>query len=88
MIYYSTNIKKLFDDVAKKLQLKSYEDWYRIEKGQITTAVGGDVLKPYGNSLIRALMDVYPDEQWQLWEFSDLNRWDYDQVSNFYSMEK
>src|SRR5690242_10023870 len=61
---------EFFNWVAKKLNITKNEDWYKIQT-QDVKKLGGDTLLNhyYGNSLSRALIEVYPQNNWQVWRF-------------------
>lgn len=82
--------RQFFDELAKKLEIKTYEDWYNVEQKNLQNMGGYGLLNRYNKSLIRALTTgsrisslfiiqiVYPDYPWQIWRFSRVSKnfWD------------
>ena len=59
-----------FDSIARELRIKSPHDWYKIAKVDVLhKGAFGIVRRYYGGSLMRALVEVYADYEWQLWRF-------------------
>lgn len=55
--------RKFFEEVAKKLNIKTKDDWYRINSEDLHSAGAQGVLLHYKNSLYDALRNLYP-EHW------------------------
>ena len=55
------NERKYFDYIANVLNIKSQEDWYRVEKKQIMNLKGGGLLNRYNGNLFNALVSNYPE---------------------------
>jgi len=55
--------RKFFDEFAQRKQLKSLdaENWYSVTKKDIQRAGGGRILRRYGDSLMIALTNIYPE---------------------------
>jgi hypothetical protein len=70
--YWDTiaNQRKYFDWLEDELGIEKKEDWYKINRKEVQRRGGSWVLKKYyGDSLVRALLTVYPDHNWLLWMF-------------------
>jgi len=52
------------------LNFKSFEDWYNVTKRDINKYGGSGILSNYNNSLVNALLSVYPDFDWIIWKFN------------------
>eukprot|EP01114_Cavostelium_apophysatum_P017116 TRINITY_DN5009_c0_g1_i1.p1 TRINITY_DN5009_c0_g1~~TRINITY_DN5009_c0_g1_i1.p1 ORF type:complete len:369 (+),score=89.22 TRINITY_DN5009_c0_g1_i1:167-1273(+) len=61
----------LFDNIAKRLGIEHWEDWYRVRHSEISEY--GAVLQNYGFSVKNALMSVYPHLPWKSWRFVSAN---------------
>jgi hypothetical protein len=76
--------KRVFDDLAKKLNIKTLEDWYQFSGSQIKELGAQRVMSVYNNSLprgtcdhvqlfefdfLQALATIYPDHNWMPWKF-------------------
>jgi len=59
------NKKKFFDNFAKIHQINKPQDWGKAKHDDITRFGGKYVIGTYGNSLIRALRDLYDDIEWK-----------------------
>src|SRR4051812_9273128 len=64
--------RKFLEDIAKKLELKGYEDWYSLTAADLEEYGGRNVLKYYADSLPKALTNVFPDYNWRVWKFSQV----------------
>eukprot|EP01122_Echinamoeba_exundans_P003379 TRINITY_DN13490_c0_g1_i1.p1 TRINITY_DN13490_c0_g1~~TRINITY_DN13490_c0_g1_i1.p1 ORF type:complete len:813 (-),score=56.65 TRINITY_DN13490_c0_g1_i1:127-2565(-) len=65
--------REFFDYLAKeKLDIKTMDDWYNISKNQFSAAGGSSVLATAykGLPLSEALLDIYPEHEWQFWRFA------------------
>ncbi len=60
--------REFLDDLAQTLHLKEPEDWYRVSHTAVSRRGGLAMLKNYHSSLILALVTLYPEYHWQLWE--------------------
>jgi len=66
-----TNRLLFFNFAEKELGLKNKEDWYRVKNKDIKRIGGGGLLVHYYNdSLSNALMDVYSEDKFKLWNFN------------------
>eukprot|EP01114_Cavostelium_apophysatum_P017295 TRINITY_DN5106_c0_g1_i2.p1 TRINITY_DN5106_c0_g1~~TRINITY_DN5106_c0_g1_i2.p1 ORF type:complete len:690 (-),score=185.35 TRINITY_DN5106_c0_g1_i2:125-2194(-) len=75
--YYESRERQLefFDELAKKLEIKSWEDWYRVTSPSITPFGGTAILaKFFGQSLSTAITKLYPNHDWKIWKFEALPR--------------
>lgn len=63
------NQRKFFEDLAKTLDIKDQNDWYRVTTKQINMFGGNPVTKIHGNSLHQALACVFPEYQWDPFKF-------------------
>lgn len=65
-----TNKRNFFDLLYKQLGYKSMDDWYNVTVDKIHKSGGvALLLQRYNNSPSKALMDIYPEHNWQLWKF-------------------
>eukprot|EP01114_Cavostelium_apophysatum_P020502 TRINITY_DN6892_c0_g1_i1.p1 TRINITY_DN6892_c0_g1~~TRINITY_DN6892_c0_g1_i1.p1 ORF type:complete len:515 (+),score=94.07 TRINITY_DN6892_c0_g1_i1:59-1603(+) len=63
--------RKLFEDIARQLELNRWEDWYTVPTSKINATDVGRVLKyHYGGSKPKALEAIFPEYKWKLWKFS------------------
>eukprot|EP01114_Cavostelium_apophysatum_P005321 TRINITY_DN1615_c1_g1_i1.p2 TRINITY_DN1615_c1_g1~~TRINITY_DN1615_c1_g1_i1.p2 ORF type:complete len:559 (-),score=129.89 TRINITY_DN1615_c1_g1_i1:334-2010(-) len=73
------NRKKFFDELARTLGIRQWQDWYKISRTKVLEHKGTAVLKYYPkHSLINALVAIYPERNWEVWRFveSPKNYWD------------
>lgn len=61
--------KAIFDKIATALFIKNPEDWYKAQSFDIAENGGKSVLALYGNSVIDALLDIYPEYDWRIYKF-------------------
>ena len=59
------NQRKYFDWLAKELNVKQPDDWYKVTLSHVDEFHGSGVLDYYSGSLIKALSFVYPHHSWQ-----------------------
>lgn len=52
--------RNFFDDLFKKLNLQTWEDWYRVKYKDIADIGGKLILGYFGDSHIEALQAIYP----------------------------
>jgi hypothetical protein len=66
------NQKAFFDSMAKELGVNPSvpDDWYRLKKRDIMERGGSGILNYYGGSYIKAIMTLYPNNDWKLWKFT------------------
>jgi len=72
------NSRKWLERVKKKLGYKCMDDWYNVTVHDINNNDGLSLLKVYNNSPSKALVNAYPEHNWQLWRFKTQPRsyWD------------
>eukprot|EP01114_Cavostelium_apophysatum_P022685 TRINITY_DN8291_c0_g1_i1.p1 TRINITY_DN8291_c0_g1~~TRINITY_DN8291_c0_g1_i1.p1 ORF type:complete len:560 (+),score=113.65 TRINITY_DN8291_c0_g1_i1:52-1731(+) len=56
-------------ELEKKLNLKTWRDWYSISKQTIELYGGSGLLQRYNNSPSKMIMDLFPDHKWNVLEF-------------------
>lgn len=61
--------RKLFDDIGKKIGVKSLDDWYNFAAFDIASLGAENSLKIFGGSLSTTLKNVYPEHNWRPWRF-------------------
>jgi hypothetical protein len=69
---YREHRRKYFDWIADMLSISLSEDWYNITYEQIVSLKGRGLLGYYNGSHASALMDIYPETDWQPWRFQRL----------------
>jgi hypothetical protein len=67
------NQRKFCDWFASQKDIKSSEDWHKIKVSDIKQYGGSSIMQQYGNSLIKMLETVYPEQTWQSWNFDSGN---------------
>eukprot|EP01114_Cavostelium_apophysatum_P021400 TRINITY_DN7453_c0_g1_i1.p1 TRINITY_DN7453_c0_g1~~TRINITY_DN7453_c0_g1_i1.p1 ORF type:complete len:488 (-),score=137.23 TRINITY_DN7453_c0_g1_i1:47-1510(-) len=78
--------KKFFDDLAVKLDLKDLDGWYDITNEIILKNGGSSVLnESNSHSHIKALMNVYPEHEWQIWRFRSVPKGHWTSIQNLRS---
>lgn len=66
----STNQREFFDWLGKQLGYKKLDDRYKVTQEDIKNYGGRGLLNEYYNSsLTKALIAVYPTQNWMLWRF-------------------
>jgi len=66
----TANHRQLFINLAKRLGVRTYEDWYYINILDVKDAeIRSLLMTHYDNSLIRALISVYPEFDWKIYKF-------------------
>jgi hypothetical protein len=62
--------REFFDQVAAELGIKEFTGWYTVKVRDIRAKGGGALLRRYyGDSLVKALLSLYPNHPWQVWKF-------------------
>jgi hypothetical protein len=70
------NQRNFLDTLAKQLNFKQQDDWYKVTIRQILENGGGGLLTKYGYSLSRLITSVYNTCQWDPLRFTgNLNDW-------------
>eukprot|EP01114_Cavostelium_apophysatum_P021760 TRINITY_DN7678_c1_g1_i3.p1 TRINITY_DN7678_c1_g1~~TRINITY_DN7678_c1_g1_i3.p1 ORF type:complete len:362 (-),score=85.74 TRINITY_DN7678_c1_g1_i3:265-1350(-) len=65
------NRRKFFDDLAHRLNIKSFEDWYNVSEADVSQNGGAGLLRShYNGSHVKALVAIYPEHDWQPWRFA------------------
>eukprot|EP01121_Diplochlamys_sp_Union-15-3_P013862 TRINITY_DN4362_c0_g1_i1.p1 TRINITY_DN4362_c0_g1~~TRINITY_DN4362_c0_g1_i1.p1 ORF type:complete len:431 (-),score=54.16 TRINITY_DN4362_c0_g1_i1:183-1475(-) len=65
-----SNQRKFFDWIRSHHSFSSLDDWYHKPKALVHTNGGGGLLETYYNdSLVNALLTIYPEHQWKPWRF-------------------
>jgi len=64
------NQKEYFEMLSSKLGIKKLDDWYTL-RAEDVFKIGGYALinEKYGGSLVKALLAVFPEYNWQIWKF-------------------
>eukprot|EP01114_Cavostelium_apophysatum_P001389 TRINITY_DN11199_c0_g1_i1.p1 TRINITY_DN11199_c0_g1~~TRINITY_DN11199_c0_g1_i1.p1 ORF type:complete len:588 (-),score=156.40 TRINITY_DN11199_c0_g1_i1:19-1782(-) len=72
-----------FEDIAKKLNVKKWEDWYRVEISDVKQ-LGGEYLlhRYYHNVLLHALRAVYPEAPFLFWKFDEYPSSEWESLAN------
>lgn len=71
----SSNQRKFFDYLGKILGVQSLDDWYQKLSWKVLRENGGSgLIKIHNNSPIQAVMSVYPEHNWVIWNFKLPNR--------------
>src|SRR5687767_13449017 len=64
------NQRQFLNWLGQQLNIKNYEDWYKVRTVDVLQYRGGEhLLLLYGRSLSKALSTIYPDYNWQPWKF-------------------
>lgn len=63
------NHRRYMDWLFNELGYSDIEDWYKIKAKDFNDNFGRSVLKYYGCSIIKTVISVYPNYNWQLWRF-------------------
>lgn len=62
--------RQFFDELARKLEIKKWEDWYNITYDDVKHNPNGSaVLSHYNYNAAKAVMNVYPEIKWKTWKF-------------------
>jgi hypothetical protein len=78
-----TNQRKFFDSVAEKKGIKNLDDWQKVKVADLEEFGGPSLLQRYyGNSLIKALMKVYPEHKWLAFLFTQAPQGYWDKKEN------
>eukprot|EP01114_Cavostelium_apophysatum_P007756 TRINITY_DN1993_c0_g1_i1.p1 TRINITY_DN1993_c0_g1~~TRINITY_DN1993_c0_g1_i1.p1 ORF type:complete len:544 (+),score=104.71 TRINITY_DN1993_c0_g1_i1:59-1690(+) len=57
--------------LAKRLDIRNYEDWYHVTFEQMIQNGGGTLLSMYGNSCVKAITSIFSEYPWQRWKFAN-----------------
>ena len=69
---FKPDFRKSLDEVAKKLEFKSLNDWYDMTTRKVIANGGKRVIQAYKSSLISALKDLYSEKEWDIFQFKSL----------------
>lgn len=65
------NQRKYFDWLSEELNITHQEQWYSVNIDSIRKISGsGGILQHFENSLVTALLEVYPQYLWLPWKFT------------------
>ena len=65
------NQKKFFHWLMEQLGYKCMDDWYKVTVEDIHKNGGSGPLDHYNNSRSKALMNIYPEHNWELNKFKN-----------------
>jgi len=80
------NRRNFMDKLQKTLNILDCEQWSKVKVTDVIKKGGAMLLSRYGNSLQRALLDLYPNKPWKFWTFDRVARgfWDnYENVTEY-----
>jgi hypothetical protein len=61
--------RQFLDKVGSKLGIQNLQDWYEVGHKSLIHHGATPIYMQYGNSMYSMMLNVYPDEDWQLWRF-------------------
>jgi len=64
-----TNQRNFLEEIAKNLNITQLDDWYRVTQTDLKKRGGSALLKRYGYSVRKILLELYPDHNWKTWLF-------------------
>lgn len=64
------NRRAFFDDLGKKLGIRSFEDWYSVDAKDVIKNKGARIFQTLGPSLGNVLPKIYPEYNWHPWKFN------------------
>eukprot|EP01114_Cavostelium_apophysatum_P003810 TRINITY_DN13942_c0_g1_i1.p1 TRINITY_DN13942_c0_g1~~TRINITY_DN13942_c0_g1_i1.p1 ORF type:complete len:489 (-),score=93.45 TRINITY_DN13942_c0_g1_i1:195-1661(-) len=67
-------MRQFFDYVSKQLQIKEFADWYSVKFLDVVRLGGRGPLFRYGDTLFKALCDVYPEFTWEKENFKPASK--------------
>eukprot|EP01114_Cavostelium_apophysatum_P015052 TRINITY_DN4029_c1_g1_i1.p1 TRINITY_DN4029_c1_g1~~TRINITY_DN4029_c1_g1_i1.p1 ORF type:complete len:534 (-),score=127.16 TRINITY_DN4029_c1_g1_i1:1284-2885(-) len=65
-----SNQREFMDQLAKKLNVQKWEDWYKVTYSDIVDNGGKVISRLYGHSHIKTITTVYPEHNWEYWKFN------------------
>ena len=68
------NQREFLHWVAEKLSIREKKDWYSIKTEDINKLGGSTLLSKYKGSLLKLLSSVFPQENWNVWDFDNVSR--------------
>jgi hypothetical protein len=66
------NLRKRFEEVAKELNVKQLDDWYKVSRIRVYKRIS--VLRDHPGGLFTALKAVYPQHNWDVLKFEFVPR--------------
>ena len=64
------NISKFFTWLHQHMNYQDMDDWYKLSVEDISKNGGGGLLRRYyQSSLVQALINIYPEHNWQMEKF-------------------
>eukprot|EP01114_Cavostelium_apophysatum_P003599 TRINITY_DN1359_c0_g1_i1.p1 TRINITY_DN1359_c0_g1~~TRINITY_DN1359_c0_g1_i1.p1 ORF type:complete len:535 (+),score=93.88 TRINITY_DN1359_c0_g1_i1:146-1750(+) len=63
---------EVLEDVAKRLNVKHWEDWYQVRSSYIESLGHNYPQFYYGESPVKAVLEAYPQYPWKIWNFKFL----------------
>eukprot|EP01114_Cavostelium_apophysatum_P019814 TRINITY_DN6476_c0_g1_i1.p1 TRINITY_DN6476_c0_g1~~TRINITY_DN6476_c0_g1_i1.p1 ORF type:complete len:606 (-),score=129.46 TRINITY_DN6476_c0_g1_i1:43-1860(-) len=64
--------RQFLDYVSSELHLQTMDDWYQVSKDDILARGGGEILKIFGGSVARSVINSYPEHNWDLQNFKEI----------------
>jgi hypothetical protein len=61
--------RQALKEVAGRLQLKSWQDWYNVSPEKFKQFGGRKIYYHYRRSIISALTTLHPEHNWLIWKF-------------------
>ena len=67
------NCRKYFDWLGIRLGFKDMDDWYSIKREDFLNNFGGGMLTlKFRSSPTRAVQEIYPEHNWNVWKFKQI----------------
>jgi len=64
------NQRAVLTEIAKEMNMKSWEDWYKVQQPDIQGKPGASgILSHHRNSLVKALTELFPELDWKIYKF-------------------
>lgn len=60
------NRRRFMDCVAQEFKVERPEDWSRVRLSDVRRLKGGGLLERYGGSMARALVDIFPEQEFDM----------------------
>jgi hypothetical protein len=65
-------LRYFFDTMGEELGVKELPtDWYKVKKSQVLNRKGRKILDKFNGSVIKTLLHVYPEYNWEVWRFEE-----------------
>lgn len=58
--------RKFFAELAKKLNLSTKEDWYKLTYRDIVNNGGKSLVRKYNNSPVKAIKSILNEQDWEV----------------------